>query len=388
MQSRLRVGVIGCGVIAQVMHLPYLRELSDQYEIAAICDLSPMVLSKVGDMYGVARRFTRWEDLIAMPLDAVMILTPGSHAAPAIAAARVGLHVFVEKPLALSVQEGLDVVETAEAAGVCLMVGYMKRYDPAYERLRDRLGDSAQPVMARVTTLESPFQPYVSHYPLATAGDIDGETMRRLQAEDDLQVNTAIGSVPPSLRRAYRSVLLDSLVHELNALRGLLGEPDRIDFAEIWDGGIITVLRFGETRCTVQWVDLPELARYRQEFAFYMPSARAILSFPSPYLRSMPTELTFEGGESTTTHSWRTDEIVSYDEAFKRELMEFHNSVTEERQPRTNGWDGLRDIALSEAIIAVAQGGQPREQPTLVSHTGDGLAERLPSTWNTGLRGE
>ena len=40
MPERLRVGVIGCGLIAQVMHLHYLRELADRFEIAALCDLS------------------------------------------------------------------------------------------------------------------------------------------------------------------------------------------------------------------------------------------------------------------------------------------------------------------------------------------------------------
>ena len=49
--QRLRVGLVGCGEIAQIMHLPYLTELP-QFEVGALCDISPHVLDTVGDWYG------------------------------------------------------------------------------------------------------------------------------------------------------------------------------------------------------------------------------------------------------------------------------------------------------------------------------------------------
>ena len=82
---RLRVGVIGAGLIAQVMHLHHLRELSDLFEVGAICDLSSSVREAVADAYGIPRRFERWEDLLTEPLDAVLVLTSGSHAPIAVA---------------------------------------------------------------------------------------------------------------------------------------------------------------------------------------------------------------------------------------------------------------------------------------------------------------
>ena len=53
--KRVRVGIIGCGAIAQVMHLPYLRELDGLFEISALCDISPGVLRAVSEYYRVAR---------------------------------------------------------------------------------------------------------------------------------------------------------------------------------------------------------------------------------------------------------------------------------------------------------------------------------------------
>ena len=78
---------------------------------------------------------TRWQELLEQPLDAVLVLTSGDHAPVAIAAAQAGKHVFGEKPMALSGEHGARMLDAAESAGVRLMVGMMRRYDPAYERL-------------------------------------------------------------------------------------------------------------------------------------------------------------------------------------------------------------------------------------------------------------
>ena len=135
MATRLRVGVIGCGVIAQVMHLHYLAELSDRFELVALCDAAEDVCAACAQDYRVPQRFTRWQDLLRAPIDAVLILTSGSHAPIAVAAAEAGLHVLVEKPLCFSVAEGRTMIAAAERAGVTLMVAYNKRYDPAWRRL-------------------------------------------------------------------------------------------------------------------------------------------------------------------------------------------------------------------------------------------------------------
>ena len=69
----------------------------------------------------------------------MLVATSGDHAPIAIAAARAGRHVMVEKPLALCSRDGERVVQAASEAGVCVLVGTMKRYDPAYERLGELL---------------------------------------------------------------------------------------------------------------------------------------------------------------------------------------------------------------------------------------------------------
>jgi predicted dehydrogenase len=344
----VRVGVIGCGLVAQVMHLPHLRELGDRFEVAAVCDLAPGALEFAGAMFPGASRHSDWRELLG-EVDAVLVLTAGSHAPVAIAAAEAGVHVFVEKPMCFSVAEGEAMIAAARAHGVVLMVGYMKRYDPSYEALQASL-DRAQLTFARITTLVSPIEPYALHHARPAPSAPDPDVLAELIADDDRRLREGLGSDDPFLLHAYRAMLLDSMVHELNGVRGLLGEP-ALHHARITETSLTVTASFDGIEAVFAWIDLPGIARYAQDWSFYGPDSRATLEFPSPLLRSQPTRLVIEGGEPGGVASSRTERIVSYEEAFKRELEEFHAAIAEGREPRTGGEDGLRDVALCRAIV-------------------------------------
>ena len=334
------------------MHLHYLRELHERFQISAVCDLSRTVVDAVGEQYGVDRRFTDWTALLEEPLDAVMVLTTGSHEPIAVAAARAGRHVFIEKPIALSEAEGQAIIAAGQKAGVRVMVGYMKRYDPAVERMVQELESFSQMRFARSTTAEYPLKWYVGHYPIVRGADIDPTLLASLEADDEARVTAAIGIDDPTLRYAYRHSLLDSMIHDINLMRGLLGEPKSLRFANVAQSGVSLFIEFPQTAAAMHWVNLTDgVARYQQEFAFFSPQRRATLIFPSPFLRSAPTELVLEGGSEESPRSWRTVETESFEEAFKRELLEFYGCITENREPRTTATDAVRDVALCQAII-------------------------------------
>jgi predicted dehydrogenase len=360
----VKVGVVGAGLIAQVMHLHYLRELSDRFEISVLCDIAPENAAASAERYGVPKVCTDWRELLREPIDAILVLTAGSHAPMAIEAARAGLHVLVEKPMCFSTAEAEAMIEAADTAGVTLMVAYNKRYDPAYLRFQEEASALIDARLLRVTTFESPFQPYVAHYPLAPISRPPDSDIERLRAETAASITAAIGDADEFLRRTYHSVLLDTLVHELNAVRGLLGEPDRLDYVDLREGSLTAMLRFGNLPVAIHWIDLPGIARYKMEFALYAPDRRVTLSFPSPFLRSEPAILEVEAGEAGTARSHVSHEITSYESGFKRELIAFHDCVTNGTRPVTSGADAMRDIALCQAIIESYRTGRPIEQPT------------------------
>jgi predicted dehydrogenase len=362
--ARLRIGVVGAGVIAQVMHLNYLAELPELFEVTAICDIVGANARACADRFGIPAAYSDWQELIAAPVDAVLVLTSGSHAPIAIAAAEVGKHVFVEKPMCFSVAEGQAMIDAADEAGVTLMVGYPKRYDLAYAKFAQQVAEVSDARLLRVTTMESPFRPYVAHYPLLPPAKLPDDIASQLQAASAASVTAAIGKASELERRVYAGVLLDTLVHEINSVRGLLGEPDQLDYADISEQAVTVLLRYGDLRAAILWVDLPGIARYEMEFALFAPERRATLSFPSPFLRNEPTTLIAEGGEVGTARSWRSEEIIGYDSAFRRELEAFHSCAVNGAVPVTSGRDGLADIALCQAIIECHREGRPIPHPT------------------------
>ncbi|HTT59083.1 MAG TPA: Gfo/Idh/MocA family oxidoreductase [Acidimicrobiales bacterium] len=338
MSRKLKIGVIGAGVISQVMHLHYLRELDDRYETVGICDLSHEVASACAREYGVGTVFTDWRDVLSEDIDAVFILTSGSHA-----------------PIA---------IEAARASGVILMVGYPKRYDPAFARFVDEAMALTERKLLRVTTTESPFEPYVAHYPLVgPPTDVDADLLAALRADSTSRVQRAIGTDDAFLIHQYHAVLLDTLVHEVNTTRALMGEPTSLDYVDLRNGHATVVLDFGGPRAVIHWLETPEMTRYSMEFSLHAANGRATLTFPSPYLRNAPSSLVVERGAGGT-ESWRREEITSYESGFKEELRVFYDAVSDTQVVPTGGVDANRDIALCQAIIRSFVDRSPVANPT------------------------
>ena len=301
-------------------------------------------------MFPEAARPRRWQDVLDADVDAVLVLTPGSHAPIAVAAAEAGLHVFAEKPMCITPAEGEAMLAAARRSGATLMVGYMKRYDPAYEALAAELDRDAV-VAARITTLESPIEPYADHHPRRrrrrrprrARGAARGRRAARRRGPPRRRGPASAPHLPRDPARQHGPRAQRRARAARRARRPALGA----DLAR----RVSATLGFGATEAVFLWVDLPGIARYEQDWSFYGADARATLRFPSPLLRSEPTQLVLEGGSPGTTASWRTERTVSYAQAFKRELEAFHDAIVTAEPPRTGGQDALRDVALSLAIV-------------------------------------
>src|SRR5712692_7473629 len=118
-QRVLRVGVIGLGQIAQIMHLRYLKELPT-FEIAAVCDISQALVRQVGDHYGVVTRYTDYRQLLEQrDLDVVLNVTR-NHAQVSIDALNAGKHVMTEKPIGFNLDEADAIIAASQANRVKL----------------------------------------------------------------------------------------------------------------------------------------------------------------------------------------------------------------------------------------------------------------------------
>ena len=143
-RARLRIGLIGAGLVGQAAHAHFLWDERERFELAALADPSAAVRSAVGDRYGIPERHAGLDDLLGLGLDAVVIGVPDAfHADVACGALEAGLHVLCEKPLALSLAECDRIAAARDASGRVLQVGTMKRFDPAYLRLLELLPERA-----------------------------------------------------------------------------------------------------------------------------------------------------------------------------------------------------------------------------------------------------
>lgn len=151
----LRIGLVGPGSIADRRLAPAVRQLAGA-ELWSVCSRDPERAAAFAARHGARGPvFTELDDMLADPrLDAVVIATPDRlHAPQAIAAARAGKHVFLEKPMATAVDEADALVRTCRAAGVRLAVGYHLRFHAGLRALRERVvaGELGRLVHMRAT---------------------------------------------------------------------------------------------------------------------------------------------------------------------------------------------------------------------------------------------
>lgn len=142
---KLRVGIVGCGGIANGKHLPAMKR-NGNFEFVAFCDLIEERAQKAKEEYGTedSKVYTDYNDLLKEDIEAVYVLTPNSvHAPVSIAAMEAGKNVMCEKPMAKTYDEAKKMVETAERTGKVLTIGYQSRYrgDSAYLKKACMNGD-------------------------------------------------------------------------------------------------------------------------------------------------------------------------------------------------------------------------------------------------------
>lgn len=128
--SKLKVGMIGCGGIANGKHMPSIKK-TGYAEITAFCDLVEEKAEKAKKTFGTedAKVYTDYKELLKEELDAVYVCTPNrAHSFITVDALRAGIHVMCEKPMALNYKEACDMMEAAKESGKLLTIGYQNRF--------------------------------------------------------------------------------------------------------------------------------------------------------------------------------------------------------------------------------------------------------------------
>jgi predicted dehydrogenase len=348
--------MIGLGEVAQVIHLPVIESLPNRYELAAVCDVSPGLVKRIGDRYRVERRYTSAAELIAAGgLDCVLVLSSDEyHAEYTVAALDAGLDVLVEKPMCLSPREAEEIIAARDRSGRTVMVAYMRRFAPAfteavrrlpelgpirYARVHDVIGENRL-IVDQTTTVDRP-------------DDVPQEAIDDKWARRAALVREALGDVPEELGWTY-GLLCGLGSHDLSAMRELLGRPQRVAAARAWRRGgyVVALLDYGDFVVTYE-TGVDDQLRFDAHIEVYGASASLRIQYDTPYVRHFPTVLEVE---RTVGAAYERSVIRPHlKDPYTHELEYFHDVVTQGGTPKTTPEDYVQDLELFVDIIRALQ---------------------------------
>jgi myo-inositol 2-dehydrogenase/D-chiro-inositol 1-dehydrogenase len=350
MSPQIKVGLIGLGEVAQLMHLPLLAD-DRRYAISAITDVSPSLIDYVATRYGVPVSHPDANALIADPaLDAIFILTPDHlHAELLEKAIRSGKHVFIEKPACLTADQLRPILDIPQHPGQVVFVGYMRRFSRPFLELKKRLPQLAEIRHVRIRDIirEAPFfvaQTRNTFRPNDVPADILTEGRSRTQA----MLRSVMGDdCPPDALRAYQ-VLTGLSSHSISAMRDLLGTPKGCSYAVQHRGEtVMAVFDYGHFSAIYEAV-IDDVSRFDAGIEVLTQRQHFKMNYDTPYIRNLPTRLEITSSSDTDTGT----EIIGpvYEDPFRIELGAFHESVTTGALNRTTLSDSLEDLVLFKEI--------------------------------------
>lgn len=342
---KLKVGLIGLGEVAQLMHLPLLAD-DPRFEIAAIADVSPSLVAAIAARYSVATIHASAAALIADPaLDAVFILTPDHLHAPLLEQAiRAQKHVFIEKPAALTAAELRPLLDLDRHNDKVVFVGYMRRYAPAFLELQKRLPPRDEIRHVRIRDLIRESQFFVDQTRnILRPDDVPADIIAEGRAETQRLLKSVMGDAPPDQLRAYQ-VLTGLSSHSFSAMRELFGAPRKVAAARQHRGeNVLVFFDYGHFTALYEAV-IHDVARFDAGIEVLTLNQHFRINYDTPYIRNLPTrlEITTSGLNDTRT------EIIGpwYEDAFRVELGAFHHAVTTGEKPKTLLTDSLADLEL------------------------------------------
>lgn len=343
--SALKLGLIGLGEVAQLMHLPLLAD-DPRFNIAAITDVSPSLVDHVATRYNVPTRHTSAEALIADPnLDAVFILTPDHLHAPLLGQAiRANKHVFIEKPAALTAAELRPLVELDRGNHKVVFVGYMRRFAPAFLELKRRLPPRDEIRHVRIRDLIRESQFFVDQTRnIFRPTDVPADIIASGRAETHRLLTQVMGEARPDQLRAYQ-VLTGLSSHSFSAMRELFGAPLKVAAARQHRGENVLVMFDYCSFTALYEAVIHDVARFDAGIEVLTLNQHFAMNYDTPYIRNLPTRLTITTSGQTSTGT----EIIGpwYEDAFRVELAAFHHAVTTGEKPKTLLSDSLADLEL------------------------------------------
>lgn len=326
--ENLRVAMVGCGAVAEHRHLPALARRND-CSVVALVDQNPQRAKGLVRHFGNPKILTDFRGLLPLEIDVAIVALPNHlHAAVSVELLRAGIHVLVEKPIALSVADCDEMLRAAEEGQVLLGVGMMRRFIHASRFVKWALDNNLIGPIHSIDIRDG----YAYSWPITTDFAFRKET-------------------------AGGGVLMDTGVHTLDQLLWWMGEPSSYEYSDDNAGGV-------ESECLLDAI-LPsgakatiELSRnrnLRNTAQFYGERGEIEVSLLNNtlWLRLTGAPVQLIGGGFPP--SQRTAAPQSQIDIIQAEHDDFFDAIRTGRPPEVSGSEARRGISWIEACYCNRQ---------------------------------
>jgi UDP-2-acetamido-3-amino-2,3-dideoxy-glucuronate N-acetyltransferase len=314
-KSRANICVVGCGYWGKNL----IRNFAELGRLTGICDTNAESLAKFTAQYPGVKCCSSLQMALDDPeIDALALATPAEqHHRMAVAALRAGKDVFVEKPLALTAEDGASMVEAAQASGRILMVGHLLRYHPAVEKLQQMVSDG---VLGRIDYIYS----------------------NRLSMGKIRQEENALWSFAPHDISVILS-LVGQMPVQVTATGGAYLQPNIAD---------VTISNLLFDRGTRSHIFVSWLHPYKEQRLVVVGSKQMVVfedTRPEQKLTLFDKRIEWKNGAIQAAGSSAVPVEFAAEEPLRRECQHFIDCIVRRVAPLTPGEEGVRVLRVLEA---------------------------------------
>jgi len=329
--NRLKVGVIGSGRIGKV-HIENISVRISSAEVVAVADPFIDDARKFAEQFGISQVSADYKEVLTNPeVEAVLICSPtDTHSQYIIEAAEAGKHIFCEKPLDLSLEIIQNTLSAVERAGVKIMVGFNRRFDPNFSKIKQMVdrGEIGTPHILQITSYD-PMPPppeYVA---------VSGGMFLDMTIHDFDMARFVIGSEVKEVY-AKANVLIDPAIGEA-------GDVDTAVTTLFFENGAIGTI--ANSRQAVYGYD--------QRLEVFGSEGMVHVTNNTPDNHTYYNKL---GSHGSLPLNFFMDR---YTESYKVELEAFVNAVVNNSEIPATGKDGLMSVAVGLAAKRSAAENRP-----------------------------
>ncbi|EGX48471.1 hypothetical protein AOL_s00080g100 [Orbilia oligospora ATCC 24927] len=362
--SPIRIGLIGCGEIAQVAHIPTINFLSTKFTLTYLCDINPKALAFCASRCSSASPPKTTQDAKELcaseNVDAVLVCSSDAyHVVHGVYALKNGKHVFIEKPLALC-QFDIQILKKVESTSKGrVFVGYMRRYASAFLDAVKELGGTEGVQYVKVRDIICPNSIFINQsgtFPQKFDGISEEEKQAFSEREDQVTHEALVVDMGLAITEKRKTMLrlLGGLgSHDLSAMRELLGMPRGVLGARL-SPTMWTVLFDYPNFAVTYESGFNNIPLFDASIEIFTEDKVVTVKYDTPYVKGLPTTIVVREKAGDGTAYQERVLRTSYEDPYTKQMGEWWECIVNGKEPKTTIDDAALELDLFKMILRAA----------------------------------